>query len=112
MTDSASSRWSTVSEDIVDDLVNHLKRTKRWSRDGRSCRALNKHWCVALNKHIVEVRPRSYRVVREDLDSLSKFTNLSELDAGPFEGGLADRRETCVSCWRCCLNVHVSDDCM
>lgn len=81
----ASANWRRLPSSTIHQLVVVLKTTRRWSRDGRSLRLLNKHWCLELNRHILSVHPHKSRiVVKRDISSLRKFTNLTSLDITPF----------------------------
>ena len=72
---------------VVDQLVDLLKRTRRWRRDGPSLRQLNKHWCLQISQHIAAVRPHRCRVIVErDARSLLKFPLVRSIDATPFVG--------------------------
>jgi len=84
--DSASRRdWGSLRKEIIDLIVENLKQTNRWNREGPLFRSLNKHWSHQIDKHIVQAHPHSSRVlVKEDLDALLKFPNLTSVDSTQF----------------------------
>lgn len=82
-----SNSWGILLSGIVDRLVEVLKKSRRWRRDGPSLRQVNRHWCLQLNQHIVAVRPHRCRVILgRDALSLLKFPHLTSIDATPFVG--------------------------
>lgn len=82
---SVTSGWCSLHGGIIDRLVAILKRTRRWRRDGRSLRQLNKHWCLQLSQHIVAIHPDGSRSVTSmEASKLIKFPRLTSLNATAF----------------------------
>jgi len=77
--------WSSLDDFAIDKIVEHLKETGQWNRDGHNLRLLNKHWRSNIYRHVTHAHPRRDRIIlEEDLDSLSKFPNLTSVDFNAF----------------------------
>ena len=77
--------WSFLPNGIVDRIVAELKQRRCWRRDGRALRLLNKHWCLQVSQHILDIKPHySRQLERRDIASLKKFPQLTFLDASGF----------------------------
>jgi len=80
-------RWETLPAVAIHSLIAILKRLDRWSRDGPALRALNKHWCTAIDASIVRAHPKPVVVEfmqPSDSKSLKKFPNLTSVDLMSF----------------------------
>lgn len=90
MSELEADRWSRPPELFIVGVVNVLKKTRRWSRDGRSLRQLNKYWCLQLGQHVDAVRPHESRDTSNGVAALLKFPNLTALELTKF---LSDSRK-------------------
>ena len=79
--------WCQASNEVIDPIVDALKRMRLWARCGRSLRLLNRHWCRHINQHVFAIRPhKSREVLRKHAISLAQFPHITSLDLVRFIG--------------------------